>query len=112
MPSVAFIKTQVLTDFILKCTIPNEDSRTVRSSKKEKNSRSGESSRGEEVDIGSNPKELWLLHVDDSSSATRAGAGLILTSPKGEVAGYALCFNFSTKIMRQSMKPYFLASEW
>ncbi|XP_073117061.1 uncharacterized protein [Elaeis guineensis] len=91
------IKAQVLADFILECTIPNgEGSRTARSSKKGENSRSNESSRGEEVDIGSDPKELCMLHVDGSSSAMRAGARLILTSPKGEMAGYTLRFDFPT----------------
>ncbi|XP_073098880.1 uncharacterized protein [Elaeis guineensis] len=91
------IKAQVLVDFILECTIPNgEGSRAVRSSKKGENSESGESSRGKEVDIGSDPKELWMLHVDGSSSAMRVGAGLILTSPEREMVGYALRFDFPT----------------
>ena len=78
-------------------TIPNgEDSRVAKSLKKRENLGSGKSSRGQEVDMGSDPEELWMLHVDGSSSVMRAGARLILTSPKGEVAGYALCFNFPT----------------
>ena len=53
------IKAQVLVDFILECTIPNrEGSRAAGSLKKGENSGSSESSRGEEVDIGSDPEEL------------------------------------------------------
>ena len=47
------------------------------------------------MDIGSNLEELWTLHVDGSLSAMRAGAGLILTNSKREVAGYVLHFDFS-----------------
>ncbi|XP_073101415.1 uncharacterized protein [Elaeis guineensis] len=89
------IKAQVLADFIFECTIPNgEGARATGSSKKGKNSGSNESSRGEEVDIGSNPEKLWTLHVDGSSSAMRAGAGLILTRPERKMARYALRFDF------------------
>ncbi|XP_073099130.1 uncharacterized protein [Elaeis guineensis] len=72
-------------DFILEYTIPNEQS-----------SRNGEGSRSEEVDVGSDPEELWMLHADGSSNATGvgAGAGLILTNPEGDVAGYVLHFEF------------------
>nr|XP_010910597.1 uncharacterized protein LOC105036537 [Elaeis guineensis] len=35
-----------------------------------------------------------MLHVDSSSNASGAGAGLILASPAGDVAGYALHFEF------------------
>ena len=92
-----FLKVQVLVDFILECIILNwEDSKVVESSKKEENPGSSESSRGEEVDMGSDPEELWTLRVDGSSSATWAGVGLILISLEGEAAGYALCFDFST----------------
>ncbi|XP_073116196.1 uncharacterized protein [Elaeis guineensis] len=92
------IKAQVLADFIFKCTISNgEDSKVAKSLKKGENPGSGESSRGKEVDMGSDLEELWTLHVDDgSSSVMRVGAGLILTSPEGEMAGYALCFDFPT----------------
>ena len=44
--------------------------------------------------MGFDLEELWMLHVDGSSSAMRAWAGLILTSSKGEVVGYALWFDF------------------
>ena len=67
-----------------------------REFEKRENPRSGESSRGEEVDMGSNLEELWILHVDGSSSATNIGAGFILTTPEGEVVGYVLRFDFST----------------
>ena len=85
----------MLANFILECTIPNgEDLKVAESSKKGENPRSGESSRGKEVDMGSDLEELWTLHVDGSLSVMRVGAGLILTSPEGEVAGYILRFDF------------------
>ena len=52
--------------------------------------------RNEEADVGSDPKELWTLHVDGSSNASGAGARLTLTDPEGNVAGYILCFEFPT----------------
>ena len=91
------IKAQMLADFILECAISNgEDSRAAGSSKKGENSGSSKSLTSEEVDIRSDLAELWLLHVDGSSSAMRAGTGLILTSPKEKVVGYALRFDFPT----------------
>ena len=44
--------------------------------------------------MGFDLEELWTLHMDGSSSAMRAGAGLILNSPEGEVVGYALRLDF------------------
>ena len=41
-----------------------------------------------------NLEELWTLHVDDSSNASGAGVGLILTGPESDILGYALCFEF------------------
>ncbi|XP_058202585.1 uncharacterized protein LOC131317019 [Rhododendron vialii] len=51
----------------------------------------------------SEPKELpkeepkpWVLQVDRSSTREASGAGLILTSPKGQRLSYALRFEFKT----------------
>ena len=38
--------------------------------------------------------ECWVLHVDSSSNTKGLGARLILTSPDGAVAEYALWFRF------------------
>ncbi|XP_073113099.1 uncharacterized protein [Elaeis guineensis] len=91
------IKAQVLANFILECTIPNEQSsQDEEGSRAGKGSEAGESSRNEEADVGSDPEELWTLHVDGSSNASGAGAGLILTDPEGNVVRYALRFEFPT----------------
>ncbi|XP_073105175.1 uncharacterized protein [Elaeis guineensis] len=85
------IKAQVLADFIFECIILDG-----KCSEAAEVLKAGESSRIEEADTGSNSKKLWTLHIDGSSNATGLGAGLILTSPKGDVAGYALRFEFLT----------------
>ncbi|XP_073112229.1 uncharacterized protein [Elaeis guineensis] len=84
------IKAQVLADFILECTIPNG-----RSSESGENLKNAESSN-EELNVGADPEELWILHVDGSSNSSRSGAGLILTDLEGDVAEYALHFELST----------------
>ncbi|KAL0289656.1 UNVERIFIED_CONTAM: hypothetical protein Sangu_2607500 [Sesamum angustifolium] len=38
--------------------------------------------------------EKWLLHVDGSSTAQGSGAGIVITSPYGEVLEFAIKFGF------------------
>ncbi|XP_073107238.1 uncharacterized protein [Elaeis guineensis] len=89
------IKAQVLADFIFECIIPNrQSSQDGERSRAVECSKAGESSRYEETDIGSDLEELWTLHVNGSSNAFGARAGLILTDLEGDVAGYALRYKF------------------
>ena len=86
----------MLTDFILECTISNgSNSQDGEGSRASEGSKAGESSRNKEADIGSDLEELWMLHIDGLSNASRARAGLILIGPEGDVVGYALHFEFS-----------------
>ncbi|XP_073112308.1 uncharacterized protein [Elaeis guineensis] len=80
-----FMKAQVLVDFIFECTMPDGQS-----------SKSRESSKSEELNMGPNPEELWDLHVNGSSNSVGLSVGLILTDPEGDVVGYVLYFDFST----------------
>ena len=81
----------MLADFILECTLSDE-----KSSKATEVWKAGESSKIEEVDTRCNSEELLILHVDGSSNTIGAGAGLILTNPKGDMVGCALHFEFPT----------------
>ena len=42
------------------------------------------------------PENTWTLHVDGASNEQGSGAGLILKSPEGVMAEYALRFSFKT----------------
>ncbi|XP_043705405.1 uncharacterized protein LOC122655263 [Telopea speciosissima] len=68
------IKAQALVDFLVECTLPDEEITTTA-----------------EPD---ETTEEWTLYVDGSSSAQGCGAGLILTSPGGFIVQYALRFEF------------------
>ena len=48
------------------------------------------------MDVESDLEELWTLYVDGSSNVSGVGAMLILTNLEGDIAGYSLCFKFST----------------
>ena len=70
------IKVQALVDFVLECTISDEEV-------------------GDEL-IAPASEECWVLHVDGSSNMTGSGAGLILISPNGVIVEYILHFEFFT----------------
>ena len=42
------------------------------------------------------PADAWTLHVDGASNEEGSGAGLVLKSPEGVIAEYALRFSFKT----------------
>ncbi|XP_038979218.1 uncharacterized protein Mb2253c-like [Phoenix dactylifera] len=69
------IKAQVLADFIVECTVPDDLELPL--------------TPAEET-----PRPLWVLHADGSSTLGGSGAGLILTSPDGVVAEQALRLEF------------------
>ncbi|KAL0289141.1 UNVERIFIED_CONTAM: hypothetical protein Sradi_7080200 [Sesamum radiatum] len=38
--------------------------------------------------------QVWLLHVDGSSTTQGSGAGIVITSPQGEDLKFAIKFDF------------------
>ncbi|KAL0313455.1 UNVERIFIED_CONTAM: hypothetical protein Sradi_5744800 [Sesamum radiatum] len=38
--------------------------------------------------------QVWLLHMDGSSTIQGSGAGIVITSPQGEDLEFAIKFNF------------------
>ncbi|XP_073107230.1 uncharacterized protein [Elaeis guineensis] len=81
------IKAQVLVDFILECTIPDEEgSEAVESSS---------TVLEEQINMNLDLEDQWILHVDGSSNSSGSGVGVILTGSEGDVAEYALWFEFS-----------------
>ncbi|KAL0446002.1 UNVERIFIED_CONTAM: hypothetical protein Slati_1728100 [Sesamum latifolium] len=38
--------------------------------------------------------QVWLLHVDGSSTTQSSGAGIVITSPQGEDLEFAIKFGF------------------
>lgn len=78
------MKAQVLIDFIMECTIPNE--------KKEKRKSK------EELTTSS-----WILHVNGASNFHGSGARLIFTNLDG-VMEYALSSTLTPLIMRLNMR--------
>ena len=89
------IKAQVLADFILECTIPNrQSSQDEESSGAGRCSEVGESSKGEETDIGSDPEKFWMLYVDGSLNAFGARARLILIDLEGVLRDTHYALNF------------------
>ncbi len=71
------IKAQALADFIVECTIPDEAE-----------------PEPEPAPAEQTPSSTWTLHVDGSSNSGGSGAGLIFSSPDGEVAEQALRLEF------------------
>lgn len=67
---------QILADFVMECTISNEEPVKIDSPFKE------------------SLENHWVLHVDGSLNANGSGTGLILVSPEGGIFQYALRFGF------------------
>ncbi|XP_058215770.1 uncharacterized protein LOC131326879 [Rhododendron vialii] len=70
-PRIA-IKAQVLADFLAEYTYPEPE------------------------ELHKEEPKPWVLQVDESTTKDASGAGLILTSPKGQCLSYALRFEFKT----------------
>ena len=71
------MKAQVLTDFIIECTIPDKEKVEKRSKEKL-------------ITLS------WILHIDGASNVQRSWAKLILTNLNGIVMKYFLRFDFHT----------------
>ena len=86
-PRVA-IKAQALADFIVECTINDQEV-----GGQEKENEKDESTEKE----GMRPqKEFWLLCFDGASKTNTSGAGLVLQSPEGFAIEYAIKLDFPT----------------
>ena len=77
------MKTQVWTDFVVECTIPDNNT---------------EDESNDKIKSLETPKydltSVWVLHIDGASNAQGSEAGLILTNFEGVITEYALRFNF------------------
>ena len=78
------IKAQVLDDFLVECTITEDESIGEEEALTE-----------QILDSLEDPAGVWKLYVDRSSNLVGSGAGLLLMSPEGIIAEYALRFEFS-----------------
>ncbi|KAL8091611.1 hypothetical protein AgCh_034024 [Apium graveolens] len=85
------IKAQALADFMVECTIPNQEvggqEDTIPQDK-------GVDNGDREKDDKEN--EYWVLYFDGASKTNSSGAGLVLQSPDGFLIEYAMKLNFPT----------------
>ena len=77
------IKAQALADFLVECTISNQEV-------------GGQGDKVEEPTKEEKPKEYWLLFFDGASKTKGSGAGLVLQSPDGFTVEYAIKLDFPT----------------
>ena len=77
------MKAQVLVNFIVKCTISDN------------NPEDESNNKIKQVEtLKPDLTSVWVLHTDGASNAQGSGADLILTNFEGIVTEYALRFNF------------------
>ncbi|KAL8108705.1 hypothetical protein AgCh_008657 [Apium graveolens] len=84
-PRIA-IKAQALADFVVECTIPNQ----------EVGGQEDTTPQDKGVDNGDKEKEYWVLYFDGASKTNSSGAGLVLQSPDGFLIEYAMKLDFPT----------------
>ncbi|GKV20496.1 hypothetical protein SLEP1_g30616 [Rubroshorea leprosula] len=95
-------KAQILADFIIKLS---KEEKAALDTPLPTPLAKRQSSEIEEEQARVIPPDLcWVLHVDGSSSENGSGAGIILTSPKGETFEYALKFTFEASNNRAEYK--------
>ena len=80
------IKAQILTDFIIECTILKDPK--LLELTQEEDTPVEQCSSGE-------PDDLWVVNVDGSSNSAGSEAGLLLLGPEGFIAEYVMRFDFS-----------------
>ena len=102
------MKAQVLADFLVECTanelhseegrelLPAGAGRPSSSAEAESPAETGRSSNLAEEESEATLVNTWTLHMDGASNEQGSGAGLILKSPEGVMAEYALRFSFKT----------------
>ncbi|XP_074337389.1 uncharacterized protein LOC141674577 [Apium graveolens] len=84
----AAIKAQALADFVVECTINDQEVRGQEIVTLEE----GEKEKDEETTV----KEYWVLHFDGASKIKSSGTGLVLQSPDGFIIEYTLKLDFPT----------------
>lgn len=83
------IKAQALADFVVECTIDNQEVGGQEVITQE----AQEPAKEEDLTL----KEYWILFFDGASKTNSSGAGLVLQSPDGFMIKYALKLDFPTK---------------
>ena len=78
-------QSQVLVDFIVECTLPEEDPEVVQDPPIEDTL---------EEPVLATPS--WTLYIDESSTTKASSARIIFVSPEDAFLEYALQFSFST----------------
>ena len=73
------IKAQALVDFVVECTITNQEV----GGQEEIDKPVQEQGQKEKKDLEMTPKEYWKLYFDGASNIRESGAGLVLQSPEG-----------------------------
>ena len=86
------IKAQALVDFVVECTIANQEV----GGQEEIDKPVQEQGQKEKEDLETTPKEYWKLYFDGASKTKTSGAGLVLQSPEGFIVEYALKLDFPT----------------
>ncbi|KAL8134606.1 hypothetical protein AgCh_009579 [Apium graveolens] len=93
------IKTQALADFLVECTISNQEvggqEDTIPQDKEvDKGDKEQDDKENEYWD--DKEKEYWVLYFDGASKTNSSGAGLVLQSPDGFLIEYAIKLDFPT----------------
>ena len=83
------IKAQALADFMVECTIDNQEVGGGGQEDIDKAVLDGQN-------IETTPKEYWMLYFDGASKTKSSGVGLVLQSPEGFTVEYALNLDFPT----------------
>jgi len=82
------VKVQALANFIVECTI-NEEEKSLEQPETEKPSGY----------LKENELDLWRLHVEESSNELGSGACIVVESPDVVIIEYALKFEFKVSNM-------------
>lgn len=77
------IKVQILTNFLVECTIPDKPTEADEAKPLEQASSPIK-----------NPINAYKVYMDGSSSPIGSGARLVFVGPEGVVVEHALCFEF------------------
>ncbi|XP_074342105.1 uncharacterized protein LOC141679523 [Apium graveolens] len=83
------IKAQDLANFMVECTITNQE---VGGRKIHLKIWGKKESEGEQI----KDKEFWVLYFDGASKTNSSGVGLVLQSPDGFLIEYAMKLDFPT----------------
>ncbi|KAL8115462.1 hypothetical protein AgCh_022089 [Apium graveolens] len=91
------IKAQALADFVVECTIPNQEVGGQDDAIPQDKGVDNESKKkGDNESKEKDDKEFWVLYFDGASKTNSSGAGLVLQSPDGFLIEYAMKLDFPT----------------